>query len=33
MKAVANFENGYMGKVLVKGVVNFIYGFFVKRGS
>ena len=33
LRGAPKFVNGYMGKVLVKGVVNFINGFFVKRGS
>ena len=31
-RAVSNFANGYVGEALVKGVANFINGFFVKRG-
>ena len=32
LSMVFNFLNEYMGEALVKGVVNFINVFFVKRG-
>ena len=32
LREVSKFVNGYMGEALVKGVVNFINGFFVKMG-
>ena len=31
-RRVSNFVSGYMGEALVKSVVNFINGFFVKTG-
>ena len=33
LRGAPKFVSGYMGEVLVKGVANFINGFFVKRGS
>ena len=32
LREVSKFVSGYMGEALVKGVGNFINGFFVKRG-
>ena len=29
---VSNFANRYKGESLVKGVANFVNGFFLKRG-
>ena len=33
LSGAPKFVSGYMGEVLIKDVVNFINGFFVKRGS
>ena len=33
LREAPKFVKGYMDEVLVKGVGNFISGFFVKRGS
>ena len=33
LRGAPKLVNGYRGEILVKGVVNFINGFFVKRGS
>ena len=32
LRGVSKFVNEYMGEALVKGVGNFINGFFVKGG-
>ena len=32
LREISKFVNGYMGEDLVKGIANFINGFFVKRG-
>ena len=31
-RGISNFVNGYIGEALVKSVVSFINGFFVKKG-